>query len=66
MIAAYEMKRVYSETFIFARFAREIIAIARAEKFIENQLARTNAAENVKKLKINQNRRFVQKKKKLY
>ena len=41
----------------------KIIAIARAEKFIENQFVRTNAIENVKKLKINQNRRFMQKKK---
>ena len=61
MIAAYELKRIYSDSFRLKKFVREIVITVRAERFFEDQLVRTNAIESAKKLKINQNRRSIQK-----
>lgn len=63
MITAYKKKRIYLETLTFAYFAKRAVAIARAKQLIEKQLAHTITAKNVKKIKINQNCRFVQKEK---
>ena len=61
MIAAYELERVYPESYRLGKFARGAVATARAGQLIEDQLARTNAAENARKLRANQGRRSVQK-----
>lgn len=61
MIAAYEIESIYPEATTFARFAKKAVTTARAEKLIEDQLARTKTAENAKKARIDQGRRFVQK-----
>ena len=61
MIAAYELERVYPDSFRLGKFARGAVATARAGRLIEEQLARTNAAKNARKLRANQGRRSVQK-----
>lgn len=55
------MKRIYFEALTFVRFAKEAVVIARVEQLIEEQFAHTKTTKNVKKIRINQGRRFVQK-----
>ena len=61
MIAAYELERVYPDSFRLGKFARGAVTTARAGRLFEDQLARTNAAENARKLRANQGRKSVQK-----
>lgn len=62
MIFAYEIERIYFEIFNFVFFVKKIMIIVQIKQFIEKQLACTNAAENAKKLKFNQNHQSVLKK----
>jgi hypothetical protein len=59
-VAQYEMKRVYSDSRIFHKFAKDVIVTARAERLIEKQLIMTQAIENARKVRVNQNKKFVQ------
>lgn len=61
MFAAYDLKERYPKTHTINRFAKGVLITARAEKLFEEQLTRSNAAENARKLRINQGRRSVQK-----
>lgn len=54
------MKRVYSDSRIFQKFAKEAVIIARAERLIEEQLTATKAAENARKLRANQDKKSTQ------
>ena len=62
MIVAFELKRIYFDFFRLKKFVRDVLIIARIENFFENQFFRTKTIEKTKKLKINQNRRSIQKK----
>lgn len=57
----YELERVYPDFFRLGKFARGAVATARAGDFVEDQLDRTNAAENVRKLKAKHGRKLIQK-----
>jgi hypothetical protein len=60
-VAQYEMKRVYSDSRIFHKFAKEIVITARADRLIEKQLIVTKAIKNARKLRVNQSKKFIQK-----
>jgi hypothetical protein len=60
-VAQYEMKRVYSDSRIFHKFAKEAVITARADRLIEEQLAVTKATENARKLRVNQGKKSIQK-----
>jgi hypothetical protein len=60
-VAQYEMKRVYSDSRIFHKFAKGAVITARADRLIEKQLAVTKATENARKLRVNQDKKFIQK-----
>jgi hypothetical protein len=60
-VAQYEMKRVYSDSRIFHKFAKETVITVRADRLIEKQLIVTKAIENVRKLRVNQSKKFIQK-----
>ncbi len=60
-VAQYEMKRVYSDSRIFHKFAKETVITARADRLIEKQLAVTKATENARKLRANQSKKSIQK-----
>ncbi len=59
-VAQYEMKRVYPDSRIFHKFAKGAIATARAGRLIEEQLVMTQAVENARKVRANQNKKSVQ------
>ncbi len=60
-VAQYEMKRVYSDSRIFHKFAKETVITVRADRLIEKQLVVTRAVENARKLRVNQGKKSVQK-----
>jgi hypothetical protein len=60
-VAQYEMKRVYSDSRIFHKFAKETVITVRADRLIEKQLTVTKAIENARKLRVNQSKKFIQK-----
>ncbi len=61
-VVQYEMKRIYSDSRIFHKFAKEVLITTRANRLIEKQLITIKAIENVRKMRINQNKKFVQRK----
>jgi hydroxypyruvate isomerase len=61
-VAQYEMKQVYFNSRIFHKFAKDVIVTARAERLIEKQLIMTQAIENARKVRVNQSKKFVQRK----
>ncbi len=61
-VAQYKMKRVYSDSRIFHKFAKEVLITARADRLIEKQLITIKAIENARKMRVNQNKKSVQRK----
>jgi hypothetical protein len=59
-VAQYEMKRVYSDSRIFHKFAKDVIVTTDAKRLIEKQLIMTQTIENARKVRVNQNKKFVQ------
>jgi hypothetical protein len=59
-VAQYEMKRVYSDSRIFHKFAKEVLITARADRLIEKQLITIKAIENARKMRVNQGKKSVQ------
>lgn len=59
--AAHELETVYPESFRQKKLARGALATVRAGQLIEDQLARTIAAENARKLRAIKSRRYIQK-----
>jgi hypothetical protein len=45
----------------YSQFVKDALALAREEELISDQLALTKAAENARKIRANQSRRFAQK-----
>jgi hypothetical protein len=59
-VAQYEMKRIYFESRIFYKFAKEVLITIRADRLIEKQLITIKAIENVRKMRVNQSKKSVQ------
>jgi hypothetical protein len=59
-VAEYEIKHVYFDKRIFHKFAKKAVINVCANRLIERQLIMTKAIENARNLKVNQNKKFVQ------